>query len=115
MSLFKYVKGCSVSGTETPAEIVGDERRYLVLVIYDITDNKRRTRMVKCLEGYGLRVQKSAFEANLTRKIYEAMVEKASRLIDVKTDSLRIYMLSNRAFVRSWGKKTKHFEDSIII
>lgn len=36
--------------------IVEDERRYIVLVIYDITDNKRRNRMVKYLERYGMRV-----------------------------------------------------------
>ena len=46
--------------------IVEDERRYIVLVIYDITENKRRNRMVKCLERYGVRVQRSAFEAFLT-------------------------------------------------
>ena len=48
--------------------IVEDERRYIVLVIYDITDNKRRNRMVKYLERYGMRVQRSAFEAFLTKK-----------------------------------------------
>lgn len=36
--------------------IAEDERRYIVLVIYDIVDNKRRSRMVKCLERYGVRV-----------------------------------------------------------
>ena len=41
---------------------VEDERRYIVLVIYDISENRRRARMVKCLERYGVRVQKSAFE-----------------------------------------------------
>ena len=51
--------------------IVEDERRYIVLVIYDITENKRRNRMVKCLERYGVRVQRSAFEAFLTKKKYE--------------------------------------------
>ena len=46
-----------------------DERRCIVLVIYDITDDKRRTKMVRCLERYGVRVQKSAFEAFLTERI----------------------------------------------
>ena len=30
--------------------VAADERRYIVLVIYDIVDNKRRSRMVKCVE-----------------------------------------------------------------
>jgi len=42
--------------------VAADERRYIVLLIYDIVDNKRRSRMVKCVERYGVRVQKSAFE-----------------------------------------------------
>ena len=45
--------------------VAHDERRYIVLVIYDIVDNKRRNHMVACLERYGVRVQKSAFEAFL--------------------------------------------------
>ena len=41
--------------------VAKSDKRYIVLVIYDIVDNKRRNRMVKCLERYGVRVQKSAF------------------------------------------------------
>jgi len=54
--------------------IAADERRYIVLVIYDIVDNKRRSRMVKCVERYGIRVQKSAFEAFLSKKKDERAV-----------------------------------------
>lgn len=45
--------------------VAKSDKRYIVLVIYDIVDNKKRNRMVKCLERYGVRVQKSAFEAYL--------------------------------------------------
>lgn len=50
------------------------ERKFIVLMIYDIVDNKRRNKMVKCLEAYGVRVQKSAFEALLNRRQYEKML-----------------------------------------
>ena len=33
--------------------------KQFVLIIYDITDNKRRTKFAKLMEGYGKRVQKS--------------------------------------------------------
>ena len=46
-------------------------REFIVLIIYDIVDNRRRTKMVKCLEAYAVRVQKSAFEGRLTKKQYE--------------------------------------------
>ena len=94
--------------------IAEDVRRYIVLVIYDITDDKRRSRMVKCVERYGVRVQKSAFEAFLDEKKYERLVEETSRLIDVETDSLRIDVLATHTSVRSWGVGDRHVEDVII-
>ena len=94
--------------------LVEDERHYIVLVIYDITDDRRRTRMVKCLEQYGIRVQKSAFEAFLTEKKYERMMELTSGLIDPATDSLRVYLLANHTSVRSWGIGDRQVEDVVI-
>ena len=57
-------------------------KKFIVLIIYDIVDNKIRLKMVKCLERYGVRVQKSAFEALLNRKQYDAMIRQCSRLIN---------------------------------
>ena len=94
--------------------LVEDERRHIVVVIYDITDDRRRTRMVKCLERYGIRVQKSAFEAFFTEKKYEHMMELTSGLIDPATDSLRVYLLANHTSVRSWGIGDRHVEDVVI-
>ena len=39
------------------------EKKAYVLIIYDIVDNAKRVRLAKFLQGYGFRVQKSAFEA----------------------------------------------------
>ena len=94
--------------------LIEDRRRFIVLVIYDITDNKRRTKMVKCLERYGVRVQKSAFEAFLTARKYDELVARTTRLIDPRTDSLRIYLLAKYTSVRSWGVGDRHLEDVII-
>jgi CRISPR-associated protein Cas2 len=91
-----------------------DERRYIVLIIYDIVENKKRNQMVAALEQYGLRVQKSAFEAYLTKKKYEKMVKEISPIIDLTTDSLRVYLLANHTSVRSWGVGDRHVEDVII-
>ena len=75
--------------------VAKSDRRYIVLIIYDIVDNKSRLRMVKCLESYGIRVQKSAFEAYLNKKKYEQLMHEASKIINKETDSLRIYLLAN--------------------
>ena len=45
-----------------------NELKYRVLIIYDITEDKPRIKLSKLLSSYGVRVQKSAFEASLNKK-----------------------------------------------
>ena len=92
-----------------------DEKKYIILIIYDIVENKTRSKMVKLLNRYGVRVQKSAFEANLTRKQYGRLLQEAPKCIDPQTDSLRIYILSNYLAVSTWGVGLTNTDDVIII
>lgn len=94
--------------------VAKSDKRYIVLVIYDIVENKRRNAMVHCLNKYGMRVQKSAFEAYVTKKKYDQLVNESKRLIDIETDSLRIYILADHTSVRSWGVGDVHEEEVII-
>ncbi len=91
------------------------ERKFIVLMIYDIVDNKRRNKMVKCLEAYGVRVQKSAFEALLNRKQYEKMLRESSSLIDEEVDSLRVYVLDDIIDVYTWGIGERKENDCVIL
>ena len=91
------------------------ERKFIVLMIYDIVDNKRRNKMVKCLEAYGVRVQKSAFEALLNRRQYEKMLRESSILIDEAVDSLRVYVLDVIIDVYTWGIGERKETDCVIL
>ncbi len=91
------------------------ERKFIVLMIYDIVDNKRRNKMVKCLEAYGVRVQKSAFEALLNRRQYEKMLRESSGLIDEEVDSLRVYVLDDIIDVYTWGIGERKENDCVIL
>lgn len=91
-----------------------DDNRLIVLVIYDIVDNKTRLAMVKCLSKYALRVQKSCFEGFLTPKQCAKMEKEASCLIDDSCDSLRVYRLRDSAMVHSWGRGEVKLDDVII-
>ena len=91
------------------------ERKFIVLMIYDIVDNKRRNKMVKCLEAYGVRVQKSAFEALLNRRQYEKMLLESSILIDEAVDSLRVYVLDDIIDVYTWGIGERKETDCVIL
>ena len=55
-------------------EIESDKE--FVLIIYDIVDNRKRVKIAKLLSGYGKRVQKSAFEAMLTKQKYNTINEQ---------------------------------------
>ena len=47
-----------------------------ILIIYDIVENKKRVKFAKLLSGYGIRVQKSAFEAMLTKQQYNVPIDR---------------------------------------
>lgn len=65
----------------------------LVLIIYDIPDDKRRTKLATFLEGYGQRVQKSAFECFLTREEMKTLYAKVQRRVHSKEDNVRFYWI----------------------
>ena len=95
--------------------IAWDNRRHTVLAIYDISDTKRRNKMVKWLESYGIRVQKSAFEARLKKTEYDAMLQGASKVIHPETDSLRVYLLPKETYIKTWGRGETHTDEVIIV
>lgn len=72
--------------------LMAGERNFYVLA-YDITDNKRRTKVAKLCEALAERVQGSVFEGYLTLPELERLVKKAGRVMDAKEDSLRVYLL----------------------
>ncbi len=88
---------------------------YLVLVNYDMVDNKNRTSLSKILEGYGKRVQKSSFECIINASQLNELIKKSLSLIDNKTDSLRIYKLSGTAEVMTYGTDVKIYNESVLI
>lgn len=90
-------------------------RKYFVLVIYDIVDNKRRSKIAKTLKRYAFRVQKSAFEAHLTPSKYDILVSILTNLIDDKEDSVRIYKIRGKAAILSMGIGRSPDDEEVII
>ena len=94
-----------------------NDNKMFVLIIYDIVDNKRRTKFAKLLEGYGTRVQKSAFEAMLSQKSYEKLVREIPYYINPASgeDSVRIYRMIGKGRVKSWGDVPKQQEEIVLV
>ena len=67
------------------------ETRMQYVTAYDTPDDRRRYRLVKCLNDYGRRVQYSVFDANLTRLLFDKMVEEFQGLIDPGADRVHVY------------------------
>lgn len=74
-------------------ESSGTIGKMFVLVIYDISDNRRRASLAKILAGFGYRVQESAFEAMLTKGQLAKLVARIDRFA-IDCDNIRIYKIS---------------------
>ncbi len=64
----------------------------LVVVSYDIVEDRTRNKVAKLLLDYGERVQYSVFELFSSEDLEEVM-NLITPLIDHKTDSVRYYLL----------------------
>lgn len=82
-----------------------------VLVIYDISNSKKRRGVVKLLNRYGTRVQKSAFECIITEAMAAKLEQKLAAGID-KTDSVRIYRFLSGTKIKSFGLETEEIYDA---
>lgn len=94
--------------------IAEERRKYLVVIIYDISDNKRRTAFAKYLKGFGVRVQKSAFECILPNAKYEKLIKGIPHFIE-NDDLIRVYKLTSNADIRVWGSVDLVEEEEVII
>jgi len=76
----------------------------LIIVAYDIQDNKKRTRLHKLLKGYGMPVQYSVFECHLNQKQFKKLQSETSVYLGEENDSIVYYCLCE-----SCQKKTTAF------
>jgi len=70
------------------------------IISYDIVNDKRRTKVMKLLKGYGTRVQYSVFECRLNAVELTKLSHELRGLIDLNTDSVRCYWLDADAVQR---------------
>jgi CRISPR-associated protein Cas2 len=71
------------------------------VVAYDVVKDRRREKVMNTLKNFGLRVQYSVFECELTTGKLEELRERLRTLIDPRRDRLHIYPLCDACFFRS--------------
>jgi CRISPR-associated protein Cas2 len=64
-----------------------------VVICYDISDDERRHRISRALEGHGARVQRSVFECDLEPPQLERVKRILRRLMLPSEDSVRLYYI----------------------
>lgn len=92
-----------------------NEKKNSFLLIYDVADNKRRYKLAKVFESYGVRVQESAFEFYLSKEQTDELLDKIPHIIQVSDDSVRYYPLRSLDHVYSWDKCSKDIAYDIVI
>jgi len=65
----------------------------LYMVAYDISSDRRRTKVHKTLSGFGQWTQYSLFECYLTEKQYLQLRQKLDRHLEASQDTVRFYPL----------------------
>lgn len=92
--------------------------RHCHVICFDITDDKKRRRVVKILEGAGIRVQKSVFECWLTDTQSQNIKSRLEAEIDLTNDSIRTYLLCDNCLkkieITGKGIFTEHTEVIVI-
>lgn len=89
----------------------------MILLSYDISNNKLRSHFSKFLEKFGHRIQYSVFELDNSPRILDNIVLKIRTQFEAKfsdTDSVYIFILSSKCEIVRFGY-AKHEENDIII
>lgn len=84
------------------------------LLIYDIIDNSKRAKFAKFMEGYGVRVQKSAFEIRLEKKRFQEMLNKIPFYISAE-DNVKLYRIRGNGEVYCWGSAKFEVKEDVYI
>ncbi len=78
----------------------------MILVSYDISDNKLRNKFSKFLERYGHRIQYSVFEIDNSERLLNIIVSEIEDKFAKKfeqSDSVYVFQLSSSCKTRKYG------------
>ena len=69
------------------------------IISYDITNDRKRTKVSKKLEGYGVRMQYSLFECDLKANDLRKLKKQISSIINCRVDSVMYFPMCERCYV----------------
>ena len=66
------------------------------------------------MEGYGTRVQKSAFEIRINKRKFNEMLNRIPQFVSSE-DSIKLYKIRGNGEVYCWGNARKEISEEILI
>ncbi|SJZ76919.1 CRISPR-associated protein Cas2 [Pilibacter termitis] len=86
------------------------------LLIYDIVSNKRRVKLSKILEGYGVRVQKSCFEGRSDEQTFQRLKREMQEFyMKHEGDNIVLFRLTTKSIVRFGETQNPEVNDGVMI
>ena len=87
------------------------------IIAYDLSNDKRRTKIHNILSGFGKWTQYSLFECHLTDKQYLQLRHKLDKVVVSDKDSVRFYRLCADCLsnVETIGSEQPKNEETIIV
>jgi CRISPR-associated protein Cas2 len=82
-------------------------KRIFCVIAYDVGDDRRRNRIVKVLEKYGVRVNYSVFECLFTDSQYTKVQQLLADKIKEREDSIVYYPICVNCFTKIVYQPTK--------
>jgi CRISPR-associated protein Cas2 len=67
-----------------------------MIVAYDIADVKRLNKVAKVIKDYGVRVQKSIFEVDVSNKVFDEMKFRIEEIIEPSEDGVKYFPLCEK-------------------
>lgn len=74
--------------------------KQFIVVAYDVSDDKRRQKIVKILVNYGVRSNYSVFECVLTETQVNTMKKRLEKIVESKSDCVLYYYLCKSCVVK---------------
>ena len=88
-----------------------------IIITYDIVDDKRRTNLFKTLQGYGISVQFSVFECQISEVDLIQMKYSVESIINRNEDSVIYYDLCPRCNkkIKRTGIRKRYIPEDIVV
>ena len=90
----------------------------MIILSYDIQDDKLRTSFSKFIMGYGRRLQYSVYEINNSERVLELVISRLKGKFEKKFgqgDSVLIFKLSNSCEILRFGYAKNEEGDLVVV